>query len=334
MSPWSRFVSRFVAPLLAIATLCVTSAAARSEEAAELFECEVCHLMSLKDFKSRRITTLIPQEEYPVLPTGEQDIVSTPKMCFSCHDGFVEDSREHWNGGHTGHRIGMEIPRGMTVPELEGKPEFPMNRDNRMYCGTCHSAHINEAEEAWKDVPPFMRASSEDGQLCQACHADKAAIAGSPHDKSSRRAKDYEKRGTCVYCHAPHGSDLPMMWARSRGSSVIPINQLCRDCHDDAPHPGEHPDTVTAWSQDARSGLRPNASASMPVFGEDGRAAHIGKIGCPTCHNLHAERADGRPEHLPGRFLRAAELVQPLCADCHGGESIFLYKFFHSDAAR
>ena len=34
--------------------------AAPGEQAADLFECEVCHLMSLKDFKSRRITTLIP----------------------------------------------------------------------------------------------------------------------------------------------------------------------------------------------------------------------------------------------------------------------------------
>jgi len=317
-----------------VAVIGLVSSTVLAEEAADLFECETCHLMSLKDFKSRRITTLIPQEEYPVLPTGEQDIVSTPAMCFSCHDGFVEDSREQWVGGHTGHPIGMTVPRGMDIPEIDGTPEFPMNRDNRMYCGTCHSAHISEAEGAWKDVPLFMRAASKDGQLCQACHADKAAIAGSPHDKSSRRSKDFEKRGTCVYCHAPHGSGEMLMWARAKGAADVPVNRLCRDCHDDAPHPGEHPDTVIAWSPEARAGLRPHASAAMPVYGDDGREAHAGKIGCPTCHDLHAERAEGRADYLPGRFLRAPELVEPLCADCHGEESIFLYKFFHSETTR
>ena len=304
------------------------------EEAAELFECEVCHLMSLKDFKSRRITTLIPQEEYPVLLTGEQDIVSTPNMCFSCHDGFVMDSREQWVGGHTGHRIGMQIPKGMTVPELAGEPEFPMNRDDRMYCGTCHSAHLSEAEGAATDVPLFMRVSGASGELCQACHADKAAIAGSSHDKGSRRSKDFERRGTCVYCHAPHGSGDPLLWARSKGQSESAVNALCRDCHEDEPVPGEHPAEVLAWSQDARAGFRPRTSAALPVHGEDGLQAEVGRISCATCHDLHTERAAGRPEHLPGFFLRMPVLVEPLCADCHGRESIFLYKFFHSEATR
>ena len=28
------------------------------------------------------------------------------------------------------------------------------------------------------------------------------------------------------------------------------------------------------------------------------------------------------------------EFVEPLCADCHGPESLFKYKFFHSEASR
>jgi len=73
------------------------------------------------------------------------------------------------------------------------------------------------------------------------------------------------------------------------------VNALCRDCHEDEPVPGEHRAEVFTWSQDARA---------------------------------------GRPEHLPGFFLRMPVLVEPLCADCHGRESIFLYKFFHSEATR
>ena len=72
----------------------------------------------------------------------------------------------------------------------------------------------------------------------------------------------------------------------------------------------------------------------MPVFDEKFRAGRVGNIGCPTCHNVHQETADGRPEHLPGLHLRLPEFVEPLCADCHGTESLFLYKFFHSTASR
>jgi len=124
------------------------------------------------------------------------------------------------------------------------------------------------------------------------------------------------------------------MWARGQGEGNISVNTLCRDCHDDGPHPAEHPADVIAWSQQIRQPIRGQSREEMPVFNEHGHAASFGNIGCPTCHNPHRERADGRPENLPGLFLRLPELVEPLCADCHGPESILLYKFFHSPVSR
>jgi len=60
----------------------------------------------------------------------------------------------------------------------------------------------------------------------------------------------------------------------------------------------------------------------------------MGMIGCPTCHNVHRETAEGRPDHLPGLYLRMPEIVEPLCSDCHGPDSLLLYKFFHSNVSR
>lgn len=310
------------------------SGSALAEDASELFECEVCHLMQLRDFKSRRITTVVPGEEYPEEPTGVQDIASTSGMCLSCHDGFVQDSRDLWKDGYRGHRLGMHPSPEVSLPELDGGPEFPMNKDGRMYCGTCHSAHLSESEGAPTEVNLFMRASSDGGQLCQACHQENAEIVGTVHDKGSRRRKDFEPRGTCTNCHAPHGSDRPLMWARGQGEGNILVNTFCRDCHDDAPNPAEHPADIVAWSQQIRASFGANSPAEMPVFDEHGHTANVGNIGCPTCHNPHRERAAGRPEHLPGLFLRTPELVEPLCVDCHGPESILLYKFFHSSVSR
>jgi len=306
----------------------------RAEEAADQFDCAACHPMKVRDFKGRRANPVTPVEEYPQLATGKQDIASSPAMCFSCHDGYVMDSRAMWEGGYRGHRLGMPPPPDMVIPELGGTPEFKLNEDGNVYCGTCHSAHRSEAEGAPAKIEPFMRQSADGGNICTACHAEKLAIGGSAHDKGGRRNKDFEARGTCGYCHAPHGSNWPLMWARDLGKAQLPVDRLCRSCHDDAPNPADHPQQVVAWSQDLRDPIFPNTPGEMPVFGDDGRQMRVGHIGCATCHDVHREVAEGRPSDLKGLHLRLPEFVEPLCADCHGPESLFKYKFFHSEASR
>ena len=325
---------KFMLPLLFIGFVFVAEPdSLRAEEAADMFDCKNCHPHKIRDFKGRRGNPIVPLEEYPEEPTGVQNIASSAGMCFSCHDGFVMDSRATWVGGKNhGHRVGMELPDKIIVPELGGELAFPMNDDDQMYCGTCHSAHLSGADDA-PTVTPFMRASA-DGELCLACHTDKASIDGSGHDKGKRRTKDYEQRGVCGTCHAPHGSELPVMWARDQGEGNLTVNTFCRSCHEDEPSPAEHPANIIAWSQDIRGTIFSNTPGEMPVFDENSRQARIGQIGCATCHNVHQERAEGRPEHLKGLHLRLPEFVEPLCADCHGTESLFRYKFFHSSASR
>ena len=323
-----------IVPVLFV-TLLALDSVSRAEEAADAFDCPDCHPTKIRDFKGRRANPIVAVEEFPELPSGKQDIASSEAMCFSCHDGFVMDSREAWaDGRNHGHRVGMIPSDDMVLPMLDGTPEFPMNDDGRMYCGTCHSAHLNNSEGAFGQTKPFMRQSAEGGQICTACHTGELRIKDSAHDKGSRRAKDFEKRGLCENCHAPHGSDRPVMWAGGLGDAELPADQLCRSCHDDAPVPGEHPANVVAWSQDIRSSIFPDTLAAMPVFDADVRQQPIGNIGCSTCHNVHEETSAGRPAHLDGLHLRMPEFVGPLCADCHGSESLFLYKFFHSKVSR
>jgi len=323
------------------ATLCLslvllpTQHMPRAEEVAEQFDCTACHPAKIRDFKGRRANPVTPVEEFPELPTGKQDVASSPAMCFSCHDGFVMDSRFMWqDGDYHGHRIGMSPPEGMTISEFDGSPEFPLNSDGNVYCGSCHSGHVNDAEGAFAKTGAFMRQSADGGNICTACHAEKMEIKGSAHDKGGRRNKDFEGRGTCGGCHVAHGSDELLMWAKDPGEAQLPLNRLCRSCHDDAPNPAEHPPQVVAWSQEIRGTIFSNTPGEMPVFDKNGHQARVGNIGCPTCHNVHVETAEGRPDHLKGLHLRMPEFVEPLCADCHGSDSLFLYKFFHSQASR
>ncbi len=202
-----------------------------------------------------------------------------------------------------------------------------------MYCGTCHSPHNSDAADAPSRARSFLRVDA-DGNLCEGCHTDNARVSGSGHDKSRRRMADFEARGTCGSCHAPHGSDGAVMWARGLGNGELTLDRMCRDCHDDAPEPASHPATVVAWSQDIRGTIFADTVGEMPVFDANARQQRVGNIGCATCHDVHVETVEGRPDHLNGLHLRLPEFVKPLCADCHGPESLFLYKFFHSEVSR
>ena len=98
-------------------------------------ECASCHIAWLRDFKRGDVTTLIPYEPRPRTETGRQDVSSTERMCFSCHDGFMLDSRATWKGGH-GHPVGVAPSDKVKLPTVDGKVVFPLNDDGKLYCGS------------------------------------------------------------------------------------------------------------------------------------------------------------------------------------------------------
>jgi len=321
----------FVVAIVGLNAIWVEDAPA--EEVAELFKCAVCHTDSLREYRRRRAVTLVPHDPNPTLTTGQQMETSTPGMCFSCHDGFVLDSRKLWKENHMGHRIGMRPSAGITLPVVNNEPVFPMNDDGRMYCGTCHSAHqITDAEN---QAPTFMRVDPKDGNMCQACHDGKRSIAGSDHVRStSRRRKapaDFAARGVCVRCHVAHKAKGPVLWSRQPGEGNIPVNQLCTSCHEDEVHPSEHPNEVVAWSQVLRDPFLLSPGSAMPVFDSDGLQSVNGSIGCPTCHDAHRQRIPDLPPERASKFLRLTNTIGFLCADCHDSSSLRRYLYFHTE---
>jgi predicted CXXCH cytochrome family protein len=307
---------------------------APAAEVAEQFKCAVCHTDLLNEYRRRRATALVPHDPRPVISTGQQVETSTPDMCFSCHDGFVLDSRALWKEGHKGHRVGMPPSAGMNLPGVNNVPVFPMNDDGKMYCGSCHSAHQNS--DAAIEAAPFMRVSPNDGQLCQACHDEKLSIVDSAHHSraSQRRRnapKDFEPRGMCTICHVAHEAKGPVLWFEAPGEGNTPVNTLCTSCHIGSVYPSEHPSDIVAWSQDLRHGYSDNSGGSMPVFDNAGLQAENGSIGCPTCHNAHKENAEGLSPDRSGKFLRLSDTRDFLCADCHAQTSLQRYLYFHTD---
>ncbi len=195
--------------------------------------------MWLTEFKRKNVTPLIPFDPQPTVDTGKQDVVSTERMCFSCHDGFVLDSRFLWKERKHTHPVGVKPPPGMEFPTREGKTLFPLNKDGKLYCGTCHSAHGVDWKQS--ESPIFLRMKNIESSLCMACHIDKT---GGPRHGSHPLFKKPEhipaelrKAGSrfthddtiiCQSCHRVHGSPTERLLVVDNRQSG-----LCAQCHSD-----------------------------------------------------------------------------------------------------
>ena len=277
-------------------------------------ECSICHVMWLNDFKQERAETLIPYEPKPVVETGRQDVVSTERMCFSCHDGYVRDSRFAWAKREHFHPVGIEPPENIQIPKKDGKEIFPLNDDGKIYCGTCHSAHGVDWSEEYS--PLFLRVKNRDSSLCLACHLDRSTgpkegnhpVYKAPKTIPDRLLEEGAKFGgdgdvICQSCHRIHGAgdDKLLMVENDR-------SQLCGSCHADrytedlrhAAKAGTHPVNV------------PTRSVTVPedLLEEGARLSQDGEIICESCH---------RPHHAePGAsILVDANKGSGLCLRCH-----------------
>jgi predicted CXXCH cytochrome family protein len=326
-------------PLLgAILLLGAAPAAVRAAAApiSDDYACSLCHLSKVKGFRKPGATPLVANDALASEPSGRQNPASTPRMCFSCHDGYVRDSRVLWRDGAVhAHRLGMVPSSAIARPEGDDGPLFPVNEDGKVYCGSCHTAHAGE--DGNDKLRTFVRGRA-DGALCVGCHETKASVAGSSHDKSRGGALDFEASGLCGTCHQGHIGTGALLWARTPGPDGPGGTALCRSCHrsGDPDRRIVHPAHVAVWSPALRAGLRDGTPPEMPVFDHDGRMARFGSIACATCHEPHSPtRPPGAAEEdSDGAFLRARATAGFLCADCHGSRAPYLYRFFHSARVR
>lgn len=284
-------------------------------------ECATCHIMWLTEFKRDDVTPLIPYNPRPVLTTGKQDVASTPRMCFSCHDGFVLDSRFMWKQGHHDHPMGEKPSDKIKIPKVDGKQLFPLNDDGNIYCGTCHTAHGVDWES--RDSPLFMRISNEDGKLCEACHQDKTTgpeTGTHPIDlKPDTFPEILKKAGAklsskgkviCQSCHRPHAAVNDKLLVQKNDNS-----ELCGTCHADryprnpaeAGEMGTHPVNVS------------HADIKVPdsLLNHGGRLGKNGTVICETCHMPHAAATNEK-------LLVRENNNSALCMDCHVKQRIVI----------
>ena len=237
--PWLEMASLPVAAtlILAMVALLAVADARAAQDVAANRECATCHVMWLTDFKRPDVTPLVAYEPKPLVATGRQDVASTERMCFSCHDGFVLDSRPVWRSARHGHPVGVKPTAKVKIPTSGGKVIFPLNDDGKVYCGTCHTAH--GVDWAQSESPVFLRVKNVDSSLCLACHLEKSAgpeegshpvfrpIDKPPVSLASAGGK-FGSGGSviCQSCHRVHAAPEEKMLVMDNSRSA-----LCGTCH-------------------------------------------------------------------------------------------------------
>ena len=303
---------RRAVPWALLFTFLFAASAEAALERSSKRECCLCHVLWTNAF-SRADQTLLQNRESSIVIAGSVGVASSRQMCYSCHDGYVADSRAKIVRGNK-HMLVGKVPDGLHLPE-----GFRLDKNNEFYCGTCHGFHDLRATGAIGQTP-FVRMKNERSQMCIACHPDKTQAQKYKNHPvlkqpgGQRSLEDARARGVrlgpdgeiiCQSCHAPH--------ARKALVERVDDSRLCFFCHADKKNPGKLLDRGRPLHP---VNVKPSAemAGSVARYVEARPDSHLGtrgEIECLSCHSVH--RGSGREMALQGG--------QGFCESCHGARN-------------
>ncbi|MBI5893745.1 MAG: cytochrome c3 family protein [Deltaproteobacteria bacterium] len=276
-------------------------------------ECAICHYNWVDVFYREGKSTDLA--EYP-----KEKQAAAEMMCYSCHDGSVNDSRfKVWETNR--HKPGTKPSEGIEIPL-----SFPLDKDGKMQCFTCHSAHGVDTRPGI-EATIFLRASNKNSSMCRMCHKDKGRgpkIGSHPVDVVFNVPEIITKAGgktgskgevICQTCHSPHGSTSEHFLVMPNSGKGLTHSALCEACHT------KSPDIV------AKSPLRFNShpvdvtitkEAKLPEKWQNGETPYLSfdnRINCRTCHSPHNATNNN---HL----LVEKNEKGGICLYCHSSQSV------------
>ncbi len=269
-------------------------------------DCVVCHIMWMEDFRTDK-ETLIEWQPGNVLMKDTQGVVSSEEICYTCHDGYVNDSR-YITWKYNRHKVFVKPSNKVTIP-----PEMPLSVKGEIYCGTCHSAHGKGAAPHGNPLglTSLFREINIESSLCEKCHVREAnykVYNGHPLHTTALEIPETlyklgSKRGSvknivmCQSCHRVHGA---------RGDKILVTNnnnsELCMMCH-----------TEQASLIDTKHDLRITLPNEKNIKQQP--LSLSGPCGaCHTPHNSSAKKLWARP-------LNPGNPAAQMCLSCHGEDS-------------
>ena len=261
--------------------------------------CGVCHLDKAPGSAPGLIAFTPPVRSFGAGDAG---------MCYSCHNGIVDDRRRSlWTGRH-----------------------HPAS--GKVSCGSCHTPHVREA-----NVGPFMRYRRGSFTYCASCHAGRRAGDAGEHPAVAQEKGKPQDCGSCHLVHGAQGEGL------IRADSA---EALCGPCHGENPsRPGRGPGTATHVTGKGGPPCLGCHSVHKTFGGKAllGKAAYEGRL-CRQCHERSYSPATFEPNHpvsssgatcLSCHRMHNAEKQSPrrgllavawsetdsLCRRCHEGQA-------------
>jgi hypothetical protein len=111
-----------------LCTIFMFSSAVALERRSNSKECSVCHVL-WQDVVSTNQKTLLRQTDSTIVVAGAKGLSSSKRMCYSCHDGYVADSRTKIGKGNKHHLVG-KVPDWLELPST-----FRLDLNNEFYYG-------------------------------------------------------------------------------------------------------------------------------------------------------------------------------------------------------
>jgi len=263
-------------------------------------ECCICHVLWF-DSLAKGAKTLLESTDSPIVIQGSPGLASSREMCYSCHEGYVADSRNTIIRGNKHQLIG-KVPEGLKLPDI-----FRLTKNNEFYCGTCHGLHdVRAMGEVGKT--PFTRMDNDRSQMCIACHPDKM-----PDKMKAQKFPDHPLMVSA--------KRLPLQAIRKKGPKFGPENEIiCQSCH--TPHgkramvaPVENSAVcVICHTDNARLfGTKHDLRITMPA-GKNLKKQSVSVSGpCGGCHIPHSPSG---PILWARDFKQDGSLSQ-MCLSCH-----------------
>lgn len=269
-------------------------------------DCVVCHVMWMDDFRTGE-ETLIEWQPGNVLMKDTQGVVSSEEICYSCHDGYINDSR-HITWKFNRHPVFVKPSGKINIP-----PDMPLSVKDEIYCGTCHSAHGKGAAPHGDPTgqTSFFREVNIDSSLCEKCHRNEASFKGSNShplhltsleipekliELGGKKAKD-KKSIICETCHKVHGAE---------GEKIVIVDNsnsdLCIICH-------EKKANIVETKHDLRLTMPEAKNIKKRTLSESGPCG-----ACHTPHNSAGKKIWARP-------LGPGNPATQMCLSCHNVEA-------------
>ncbi len=281
---------RFALPLFLIASL-LPSARARGTEYFAQEKCSLCHIRQSIFFDSKLSAPEKPNE------FGEE------RMCISCHNGSVRDSR-------------AVLLRGSQHPS----PATGEKKSDGKPCSRCHSPHTKGGWDVMAGTSVSLWKGGD--AVCMGCHKRFSSTSGAIHGKGFTE-------GGCKECHRAHGGV---------GKSLLkePKETLCLRCHAPvaAEKGGGHPFSLPSLKAKTGKELPGCTECHPPHRGEDLKNFAMSR--CAGCHDYGKKKIDGIAKNHPnegnclechsfhsrsgegGRKFRGREISADLfCGKCH-----------------